>query len=135
LSRGSDGTRVRTTIVAGILLLLVGSAAGAVASPAAFVGSWAGHWTAGSSPQPVEIVIGAASRSARIVAQFTFVTGAHSWSARREGVVVDDAARFELPGGGAIVLRAGTDSLEGTFEAPSGQLPAQRGSLVVTRVR
>ena len=105
---------------------------------ATFTGAWAGEWkrSTGGSSHPVDVVFVPTRDPAEVVAQFTFLSGAQTWTSRRAGVVVDDAVRFELPGGGAIVLRAERDGmLEGTFEAPSGRLPAERGSIRLSRVR
>lgn len=104
----------------------------------ALAGAWVGHWTraSGGQSQPVEISITPSTDPARIVGQFTFLTGAQSWTARREGVVVDDAVRFELAGGGSIALRSEPHGqLSGSFEAPSGRLPAERGLLLTYSAR
>lgn len=109
-----------------------------VLEAAPLAGAWTGHWTPAGDrrPQPVELIVAPGDASDRIVGQFTFLSGAQSWTARRIGLVVDGALRFELLGGGTIVLGAEQEGeLSGTFEAPSGRLPATQGSIRLRRAR
>jgi hypothetical protein len=69
------------------------------------------------------------------VGQFTLLNGGHVWTARRDGAVVGAAARFELLGGGEIVLRqVAPNRLTGEFAAAAGYLPAPRGSIELQRI-
>ncbi|MBI2206512.1 MAG: hypothetical protein HYU41_21985 [Candidatus Rokubacteria bacterium] len=108
------------------------------ADAAALVGAWTGQWTAApdSRPRPLEMILTRGRSDGVVVGQFTFLTTGHAWTARREGVVVDGAVRFELPAGGAIVVRViDADRLTGEFTGAQGALPAERGSFELSRAR
>lgn len=110
--------------------------AGTVA-PATLAGAWSGRWTADGEARSGSaglVLTPLASSGGRVIGQFTFVRGARTHTARREGAVVDGALRFALVDGGAIVLRPVDENhLVGEFDDRRGVLPAARGALDLTR--
>lgn len=108
-------------------------------TPAVLAGAWTGRWTAdrgAGSGSAGLVVTPLASSGGRVIGQFTFVRGARTHTARREGAVVDAALRFALVDGGQIVLRSPDEGhLVGKFDDRRGILPAARGTLDLTRAR
>lgn len=130
-----------------LLVLVLGFAAGAPAalhaadtgpgSSSTLAGAWTGHWAAKDSAAtgPLEVLIADGAERGPILAQFTFMHGAKSFTSRREGVAVDGVVRFEVPDDGEIVLRLeSAGRLVGDFSG--GQtLPARQGGIELTRAR
>lgn len=105
-------------------------------TPTTLAGAWSGRWTADGETRSgsAGLVLTSLSSGSRVMGHFTFVRGARTHTARREGAVVDGALRFSLVDGGQIVLRpVDADHLVGEFVDRRGVLPTVRGVLDLTR--
>jgi hypothetical protein len=143
-----DATAPRL-LAAGVAILLLlaapgglarrgAQAAGQASPPAAatLLGAWSGQWQAdsGNARGQVEAIITRGAADDVVVGQFTFLHGARSLTARREGTLGDGAVRFDLLGGGELVLRpSGINEIAGGFTGAQAALPVASGTLRLVR--
>lgn len=128
--------------VVAVAAMLAMTAIGAVASPcppgtppSTVEGAWNGAWrardarSAGGSAGVV-LIVGAGGSA---IGQFTFLSGAMSRSGRYLGSICGSVVTFSLASGGEITLTLDGARLLGGFRGPDPVLPANEGTIEMTR--